>query len=95
MAQPSHFRIQYLGSVEVEANKQYTASDFATSFPTANTFILKSKSTSNVPIKVSINATPAFEIKYDETTAFDGTSSLTYVFNQKCLIAICSNLDVA
>jgi hypothetical protein len=51
MAQPSHFRIQYLGSVEVEANKQYSA--------------------------------------------FDGTSSLTYVFNQKCLIAICSNLDVA
>jgi len=88
------FKIQYQGTVEVVANKEYTASSFALAFPGANMFMLKSKSKTNVPISVSINKTPMFQLDYMETTAYDGTSSFTYVFNQNCLILICKDLEI-
>lgn len=91
MAQNSSFRLQYLGAVSVKKNVEYTASQFATLFPNANTFMLKS----NKSVNVSINSTVAFPIEYGELNAFDGTSSFTYVFTDDCIIAICDDLDVA
>jgi len=95
MAQATSFRLQYLGAIEVEANKTYLASDIASAFDGSNLFILKSKTSINNPIKISINKTVAFPIDYNEETAFDGTTELSYVFNQKCIITICKDLDVA
>lgn len=94
MAQPTSFRLEYLGAIEVKANKEYTASAIVNMFTGSNVFILKSKATSNNPIKVSINKTVAFPVEYNEINAFDGTSSLSYVFNQNCIITICKDLEV-
>ena len=88
MAQPSSGRRQYLGSVKVKGGEPYLASDFTTLFTNANMFMLKSRQTTDKPIKVSINKTPEIEIIFNESNYFDGTTALKYVFNQDCLVAV-------
>lgn len=83
---------QYLGAVQVKANVEYNAIDFATIFPNGKMFKLKTKAKTANPITVSINKTIAFPIEYDELTAFDGATSLTYVFSQDCIIAVLQEL---
>jgi hypothetical protein len=95
MAQNSSFRLQYIGAVKVQKNKEYIASDFSTLFPSGNMFMLKTKTSDTSPVKVSINNTVAFPIAYGETTAYDGATSLKYVFNKDCIIVICKDMDVA
>ena len=95
MAQPTSFKIQYMGAVEVFPNKAYTAESFESEFPDSNIFILKTKTKTDVPISVSINKTPMFPISYDELTAFDSETDLSYVFNQKCVIAVAKELPTA
>lgn len=93
MAQPATSRIQHLGAVNVVANQDYTASQFKSSFPNADIFILKTKTTPSV--RVSINDTVAFPIEYNEISAFDGSTSLTYTFTQNCIIAFGQEIPLA
>jgi len=75
---------QYLGTIQINKNETYTASQFATLFAGADVFILKSKTAVNV----SINKTPPTEIKKNDFTFYDGITALSYVFDRDCLIAI-------
>lgn len=86
------FRIQYLGAIKVKANTAYLASDMASTG--ANIFILKTRASIDTPITVSINKTIAFPLMYDEHSAFDGTSTLSYIFSQDCIVAVATDLDV-
>ncbi len=92
MAQPTVFRLEYLGAVKAEKNKEYTAAGMAALFTGATSFILKSRGSRDNPIMVSINKSVAFEITYDEISTFDGQTALTYVFNQDCIIAVCKEI---
>lgn len=96
MAQPVNFRFQYLGAIEAKAGEEYAASDIIadSKFTNATAFMLKTDQTRKDPVKVSINKTPQFPIYLNEISAFDGTASLTYVFNKDCIIAILQDLDV-
>ncbi len=82
------FRLEYLGSVEVKANKEYNATDFEILYPSADFFIMKTKTTSQNAVKVSIDASPAFRMDYNEKTAYTGVTSRTYVFNKDCIILV-------
>lgn len=95
MAQPTSFKLQYLGAVSVEANTSYTASDLASLFTDSNILVMKTKSSSTKPITVSINKSPGFPIEYNELSVFDGTTALSYVFNQDCIIAVAKELATA
>ena len=92
MAQPATFRSQFLGAVSVKANKEYNATDFTTLFPSGSIFVLKTRAKTDKPITVSINGTVGFPIEYNEASAYDGATSLKYVFSQDCIIAVSAEL---
>ena len=84
MAQIDGVVFQHMGTVQITKNETYTASQFVSLFTGANIFIYKSKT----PAKVSINKTPPFEMKKNDFTYYDGSTTLNYVFDRDCLIAV-------
>jgi len=88
MAQPTTYKVQFLGGAEIKANSEYSAADFSSLFPDGNLFILKTKTKTKNPITVAINKTIGFPIEYNEQTAYDGTTDLIYIFSQDCTLAI-------
>ena len=92
MAKLNNYRLEFVGAVEVEANKEYTSTEIVSMG--ADTIIMKTRANIDSPITVSVNKTPAFPISYDETTVIDENNVNTYVFNKDCILAIANNLDL-
>ena len=100
MAQTIVTRFEYLGTIQVKSGEEYLASDFATAFPDATAFMMKTKGKivngKREQIQVSIDNTPLFPIEYGEVTAFDSTRTpaLKYKFSQDCIVLAGKDLDV-
>ena len=84
MAQIDGVVFQHMGTVQITKNITYSASQFADLFTGADIFIFKS----NIPAKISVNKTPPFEMKKNDFTYYDGSTTLNYVFDRDCLIAV-------
>ena len=99
MAQPIATRLEYLGSFVAAKGKNYTAQEILNAFSDSTSFIMKSKGAIGADgkrqsVRVSINGTPFFDVDYDEVTAYDGVSDISYSFDQDCIIVAAKDLDV-
>ena len=82
MAQPS-YAIEYLGAVEVTANKTVNLSDIHIKYPTATVLKIKTDG-----VSVSVAGSPMFMTSFDDESFVPTSTSRTYIFDKDCIIAV-------
>lgn len=75
--------VEYLGSVEAEANKTINLSDIHSIYPDATALIMKTKD-----VSVSISGSPAFLTSFNDESHITTSASRTYIFDKNCIIAV-------